>query len=345
MSNIYAITEENLDKIIDDIIKIDDSYSKGGITTAQLLELIAITEDFRNTSTKSIQQLKSSNIENVPLFNPADYDLNIKSTRDGDYYDGNPPYSKEEQKNRMTYISKVLERDYNNSRYDRGLYTTYLYTSHYIENINFDRTASDEINFGYPVYAHIIVENDIDAFNQFYNVSNGVAIVDSFTSLAEGIHSFKNADSVVQASVGEIIGSMVAFIDEDIDEYLELLNKTGIVQTTDIAKTSVDLFKAYKSAIGNGITNPEDVIKDIYEQLDGGLSGMIVNQYVNCIDHITRSLVVAVGIISPILAGVCFYSNVLCDIVPMLSLAKLYYSYSIRKSDRFAVFVGLRPRP
>ena len=57
-----------------------------------------------------------------------------------------------------------------------NLYTIYLYTSHYIENINYDKSFSDEKNFGHPVYANIISQNDIDAYEQFYKAQTGVAI-------------------------------------------------------------------------------------------------------------------------------------------------------------------------
>ena len=64
-----------------------------------------------------------------------------------------------------------------------NLYTIYLYTSHYIENINYDKSFSDEKNFGHPVYANIISQNDIDAYEQFYKSRTGVAIYKAFKDL------------------------------------------------------------------------------------------------------------------------------------------------------------------
>ena len=61
--------------------------------------------------------------------------VNIQSSRSGDPYDGNPPASKEEQKERMKYIRSVYNKEYNDGNHDESIYTIYLYTSHYIENI------------------------------------------------------------------------------------------------------------------------------------------------------------------------------------------------------------------
>ena len=51
------------------------------------------------------------------------------------------------------YIRSVYNKEYNDGNHDESIYTIYLYTSHYIENINYDKSFSDEKNFGHPVYA------------------------------------------------------------------------------------------------------------------------------------------------------------------------------------------------
>lgn len=70
--------------------------------------------------------------------------VNIQSSRSGDPYDGNPLASKEEQKERMKYIRSVYNKEYNDGNHDESIYTIYLYTSHYIENINYDKSFSDK---------------------------------------------------------------------------------------------------------------------------------------------------------------------------------------------------------
>lgn len=335
--SIYASESIDVDTVIDEVINVSEVYKEGGITSGQLLELMAITQE-----KKSIKN--SYNLRKTKLFNPLDYNLDIPKTKDGDLYDGNPPYSDTEQKNRVQFISNVLWNEYSDDKYDKSLYFTYLYTSHYIENINYDRTASDEKNFGHPVYANIIVENDIDAFNQFYNINAGSAVVNSFKSFIEGIQNLKNSD-LTTAIVKETVGSITSLASDQMSKYLNTLNTLGIVDTTDVAATSLELFNAYKVALNNGAQTPQELIDNIYSQLGGGLSGVLINQYISTVGYIANAPVVAVSVISPIMAGVCYYVDTLSNIIPMLSLAKLYYSYQVRKADRFAVFVGLRPRP
>lgn len=337
VGNIYASETIDVDAVIDEVISISEVYKKGGVTSGQLLELMAMSQ-----GKKSIRN--AYNLKNIKLFNPSDYNLDILKTRDGDLYDGNPPYSDAEQKNRVQFISNVLWDEYADDKYDKSLYFTYLYTSHYIENINYDRTASDEKNFGHPVYANIIVENDIDAFNQFYNINTGSAVVNSFKSFVEGVQNLKNSD-ITTAIVKETVGSITSLASDQISEYLNTLNTLGIVETTDVTATSLELFNAYKVAVNNGAQTPQELIDNIYSQLDGGLSNVLINQYVSTIGYLAKAPLFAVSIISPIMAGVCYYVDTLSNIIPMLSLAKLYYSYQIRKADRFAVFVGLFPRP
>ena len=44
----------------------------------------------------------------------------------------------------MKYIRSVYNKEYNDGNHDESIYTIYLYTSHYIENINYDKSFSDK---------------------------------------------------------------------------------------------------------------------------------------------------------------------------------------------------------
>lgn len=46
-------------------------------------------------------------------------------------------------------------------------------------------------NFGHPVYANIISQNDIDAYEQFYKAQTGVAIYKAFRTCTNGIKNYK----------------------------------------------------------------------------------------------------------------------------------------------------------
>ena len=101
-NSIYASETVDVNAVIDEVINLSEVYKKGGVTSEQLLELMAMSQ--QETEVNSNEY----NLKNFKLFNPSDYNLDIPKIRDGDMYDGNPPYSDQEQKNRMQYISKNM---------------------------------------------------------------------------------------------------------------------------------------------------------------------------------------------------------------------------------------------
>ena len=126
---VNAEDEITLNEVTDQIIDISDKYNSAGITSGQLLNLITLTQT-------DDQLLDTLSLDKNNLFDTSiQKKVNIKSSRSGDPYDGNPPASKEEQKERMKYIRSVYNKEYNDGNHDESIYTIYLYTSHYIENI------------------------------------------------------------------------------------------------------------------------------------------------------------------------------------------------------------------
>lgn len=121
-----------------------------------------------------------------------------------------------------------------------NLYTIYLYTSHYIENINYDKSFSDEKNFGHPVYANIISQNDIDAYEQFYKAQTGVAIYKAFRTCTNGIKNYKEKGGKYAVAY-EFFGSMSNILDLKYSDYLTALDTVGITNTTDILATGVKI--------------------------------------------------------------------------------------------------------
>lgn len=337
----------DLNYLFEKVSEINESYNNVGITSGQLMELMAIAEKESGTATT----YSSDNLENyyrensVTLFNPSDYNLESSIQQlDGGLYDGNPPHSDAEQKSRLEYINSVLQKEYVDDKYNKGIYTAYLYTSHYIENVTFDRTKSNEENFGYPVLAHIICENDIEAFNGFYSTTSGQAVMDNFITFANGYQTFVESgatkimlDSIMNPAINQIAGNN--------NQYLNSLNNAGIIDTDNIVDASADLFDAYKNAVtSNPNINATDLIDTIYDGLSGGITYNIVESYVSTIRYLSTSLVLT-SLVSPVLGGVIYYAEFLCNLVPTLSLARLYYGYQVRKADRFAVHVGLHERP
>lgn len=140
----------------------------------------------------------------------------------------------------MKYIRSVHNKEYNDGNHDESIYTIYLYTSHYIENINYDKSFSDEKNFGHPVYANIISQNDIDAYEQFYKAQTGVAIYKAFRTCTNGIKNYKEKGGKY-ALAYEFFGSMSNILDSKYSDYLTALDTVGITNTTDILATGVKI--------------------------------------------------------------------------------------------------------
>ena len=114
------------------------------------------------------------------------------------------------------------------------------YPKHYIENINYDKSFSDEKNFGHPVYANIISQNDIDAYEQFYKAQAGVAIYKAFRTCTNGIKNYKEKGGKY-AFAYEFFGSMSNILDLKYSDYLTALDTVGITNTTDILATGVKI--------------------------------------------------------------------------------------------------------
>lgn len=343
LTNIPVVNAEDeitLDDVTDQVIEISDKYDSVGITSEQLINLITLTQ-------KDEELLDTLGLDKNNLLDMSINNTNVKSSRSGDPYDGNPPASKEEQKERMKYIRSVYNKEYNDGNHDESIYTIYLYTSHYIENINYDKSFSDEKNFGHPVYANIISQNDIDAYEQFYKAQAGVAIYNTFRIYSDGINNYKKEKKYYTVA-NEIFGSVISGLDSKLSNFLDVLNSLGITNTTEVTATSLKLFNAFHEAIKEGKINEEEIIDYMNSQLEPGLRGSLINCYLGSIGYLLNGLKSdqsVTGLFSAVLTGVVYYYDIIANMVPTLSLASLYYSYQMRKAERLGIYYGLKPRP
>lgn len=338
---VNAEDEITLNEVTDQIIDISDKYSSAGVTSGQLLNLIALTQmDDKLLDTLSLDK---NNLFDTSIPKRA----NIQASRSGDPYDGNPPASKEEQKDRMKYIRSVYDNEYNDENHDESIYTLYLYTSHYIENINYDKSFSNEKNFGHPVYANIISQNDIDAYEQFYKAQTGVAIYKAFRTYISGIKDF-NEHGGNYTLMNELLGAIKENLDDDYSKYITALDAVGITNSTDILATSAKMYNAFTGALDNEKTKEEEIIDYMNSQLEPGLQGAVSSTYFGFIKNMLDDLMDSGAetiLFTSILSGVVYYFDTLANVIPTLSLASLYYSYQMRKAERLGIYYGLKPRP
>ena len=339
---VNAEDEITLNEVTNQIIDISDKYNSAGITSGQLLNLITLTQT-------DDELLDNLSLDKNNLFDTSiPKKVNIQSSRSGDLYDGNPPASKGEQKDRMKYIRPVYDNEYNDGNHDESIYILYLYTSHYIENINYDKSFSDRKKFRTScICKYYFAKWYRCIWNNFYKAQAGVAIYKAFRTYTSGIKNFIE-NGANYTLMNELLGSIKENMDDEYSKYITALDAAGITNSTDILATSDKMYNAFTGALDNGKTKEEEIIDYMNSQLEPGLQGMISSTYFGFVKNILDKLSgsgAATGLFSSVLSGVVYYFDTLANVIPTLSLAGLYYSYQMRKAERLGIYYGLKPRP
>lgn len=339
-------TEVSLDEVLTAATDVAEVFLNAGFDTEQLLTLMAIMP--KDDPVVTYSDTESINLdlyftENpIYLFNPADFDLPEISLYAGDY-SGNPPASTADQKARMNYLSGVIEREYSATKYNKGTYMSYLYASHYLENATYDPTHTNAQNFD-GIYAHIIGSQDIQNFDNFYTIGRNAAIASSFMSLG-GLVGTIAEDKIQKTVAKQALTTYRDVAQTDIAQFMGELNDLGIYDEESIVGV---LHSLCNSAIlilnedSNTTTNA--LIDSIYNQLSADLSYSVCSNYVSLIKSMTGSLAL-VSLVSPVLSGVIFYVETLCNLITPASLGALYYTWHGRKTERQLIAYGMRPRP
>lgn len=324
---------------------------KLGINSTELFELMALPEkdvSFYGNSikrdkldTKVEKYVDKYNSLGLEPFKPSDYDLSKPSVSVRAAYDVNPPLSDAEQNERMEYIADIFEREYYQDRYQDkvGKYYLYLYTSHWTENSNFER---DGDNYFDKIYANIICQNDIDAFDTFYSKIRDGAIADTFAIAGGVVQSIKES-GIDKTTIKEALKLTKDYVIEDSDAFTKALTDQGI-DITSIHDITDQMYKIYMSNY-NSVNGAEAMIDLINSEMNQyGVSGYATQIFVHFLGSLKTDVILAtMGM--PMLGIGLFYFQVLSDIYPMVTLASLYYSYNIRRADRLSIYYGLFDRP
>ncbi|WP_392889712.1 hypothetical protein [Eubacterium limosum] len=342
-----ASTDINYDGIYEESLAIADLFDSIGIDANTLVTILNLTPkdtEFYEAPYVEPNPEIAAYFENADIvpFEPLD-EYQVRPL-DGDPYDGNPPYTEEEQQQRLEYIKGVFNREYSAERYQpiQGRYLAYLYTSHYIENINFDRTKSPSENFN-PVFANIIGSADIEAFDTFYRTQQNAAILQSFTSIGSMFTSIESSGLEMTALV-EVLKLQKTLLGDEIEKLLSEFSELGIVDTTTIKETMMTMSRAFIDNYDT-VENEEQLIALINNQIgDLGLSGLLAKNYVN-----TMKIAVSSGlgstIVAPVIGGVLLLFDQLSSTISTTALGGLYYSYPTRKQLRLAIYYGVSQRP
>lgn len=262
--------------------------------------------------------------------------------RDGNAYDGNPPYSTAEEQERWIYLFGVFDQYYGNTHQNRaGQWLQYLYISHFTENINYDRTQPPNFN---SVYAHIICLDDITYFNQFLSLSvnadrmahrhSASQVVSTISSLQGGIEAFTNESD----AIGDVVVAGVAAMDSIAQ--VEWPGATGAEMQERYTLLREAFMDSYPSA-----SNSTELIENMNDNLSeyAGLENL-ADAYVD-LAKVSIVNVLTTGYLGIVTGALEATLNIAVTSYYVSGLASLYSSYSFRRAGRLCIIYGLDPLP
>lgn len=142
-------------------------------------------------------------------------------------------------------------------------------------------------------------------------------------------------------AISKAFADMRKRVDNDMTEFMRMLNELGIVGESVIMDTIKNFNNALIIAVNEDSTaTTEALIESVYSHL----SHKVCSYYVSTLNALTGS-VALVSLVSPVLAGVIFYAETLCNLITTASLGALYYTWHGRKTERQLIAYGMRPRP
>lgn len=346
-----AVEDESLSGLYDEVEKTAALFESVGIdpnTLVTILNLAEKPDGFYPDQpvVQSYSEELSYFFQNAEVQPFEPIDPNQVMPLDGSMYDGNPPYTVAEQQERLEYIQDVFEREYSAERYQpiTGRYLAYLYTSHYIENINFDRTKTPSENFD-PVFANIIGSADIEAFDTFFSTQQNAAILGSFTSIGSLISSIKET-GVSHTVLIEGVKLFNQELDNELTKTLKIIDDLGLLDTgtTTIADIYNDLTTAFLDNYDDA-RSAEQLIEMINNQMGvTGEFGLVTSSFINMM-KIATTAAAGSTIVAPVVGGLFILFDQLSSTISTTALGGLYYSYPTRKQLRLAIYYGVSQRP
>lgn len=360
----YAIAESSLQNSTDYILECADN-------TYNILKSLGFNDQLLNKLLKSDALVSNfSTYQNQPIYINNDFNELVKANSidlfdentienetlnvplDGSTYDGNPPYNSEQQITRINYLQNVMCSEYSAPKYYNTPYLAYLYISHYTENINYDRTQSDASNFN-SVYANIISSDDIVAFNKFLNNSEMTYFANTLVKV-NNVISFANTSADNLAFIKGELYDIDNLMSLEYDNFQNLITLNppdfweGLSEDELLLQQYTlleELATIFTYNINNYEKDEEKIIEDMLLQMEtsGDIENIVVN-YVNLMCTLIASSTFGT-ILAPVMSCVFLSVGLLSPVISTSSLASLYYTYNIRKTQRFRIYAGLTSRP
>ena len=237
---------------------------------------------------------------------------------------GNPPESTEEQIERIEYVTNVALKKYGNlyntEKFNK--YVFYLYMSHYIDNPNYKRS-----NPGFShIYADVITESDILAYEKFVAESKFVMFADNLVNLVNSVKSnvsniktIKNDISNIKKKSKKIAWAVYGILKSKPIKYPERakLLITSLKKHYESKESVTELIEAIHQDFERDGIN--DIGKNYIELCANGLLSLIAETFT------PFGFSLSVGL---------FAFNQFLNLYDEAKLVALHYSLSARKADR-----------
>ena len=344
---VYADENDDYTNLYNQCISFYETMESTGIEYEYISDLLAYGykgENFWDAEEDTSQNLLTNDDVNRRLFEMNHHEGEDIALLDGDYYDGNPPHDAREQASRMSYIMNVYDKYYNDGKHDRATYLTYLYISHYTENINYDRTATTP-NFN-QIFAHIISKNDIVYFNrfiensQFADAANAIKRASDVRDSVKGI--FGLAGNAADLACQGIEYAEINYIDayENLKSTIDAMGLSEDEQEA-LLKKMKDI---YKENYSNSVSESEIIDKMNIQLAEVGGGEQLAKKYATLMSTILKNSA-NVDILGSALSCTVAAVDLLSTGVSAANLAQLYNSYSVRRADRASIYYGLDPLP
>lgn len=265
--------EDNEVSIYGAAAEMAEVFEKIGIDNATLIDFMNLTPKDPSFYTRQIPNQQSFQFENdeefwgesSAKFIPLHINTEDTQTLSNGEFNGSPPASKKEQKERMEYITKVFENEYGVS-YPEGEYLAYLYTSHYTENAQYDHN-NPQVSFR-SLLPYIICSEDIVAYNQFFARANNIKVMNDFKAIG-GALSTITADGVKKAAFIEGCGDIRKAVLHFTPQLKEKLEELYITDEETVVTSLAQIAGLYNKNYEQAQTDNE-LIQLIVDQTDIG---------------------------------------------------------------------------
>ena len=344
--NVFAaedkVSDEQLEVIMDGVNSIVVQLESLGLNDNEISEIFQLSPRessfYETTAVEVIPYSGEFAVENTS----GEEVVSEIMTSSG--YNGNPPSSNEEQKQRIKKIYGValnfFKSDYyegsSNNGTDFGNYLKYLYLSHYIDGPGRVPTSND--------LPYIVSKSDISAYNQFLENAK----LSNWANAVAGMGSVLYSDFDYVTSINAI-----NTVDMTLKQGIDDMMMAGVngYNTKDALATIAPLVKSY--IVENHATVDSD------EELTQGTLDYVTTQledldfYVNYDKNITKTIIniMATTTISVIfgsvsIIGLCIsvvplYVYEVTGLIGTAVLVNLQYSFSTRLAVRTGIYLEL----